>query len=472
MGGDPATVADVIKVSGGDASNDIATGFANVIGGRGNDTLTGDDTDNILRGLGGTDTLVGNGGIDTLEGGEGRDMLRGGPGADTLDGGPGADDLNGGTDTDIATYANATEGVTVDLSGNRGQGEAAGDTYTAIEQYVGSPHDDEFISGSAEEEALDGGAGTDTLSYAGSPRGSTTGADANPRTGVTVTLNESPTAGNNTGTHAEGDTFINNGNFENLTGSSYDDMLTGDTGDNVITGGRGNDTMNGGTGEDTFVFAPGDGNDIISTGGFEATDKIDLSAFTGIASLADLKDDIDTRTGDTEIVLPNGGEVTIVDYTTTLTPDNFIFYTKPISGNIGDHFNNEINGGRGDDAIYGEQGRDILNGGEGDDDIYGGEDNDTINGGEGKDLLDGGPGEDTFVFEPGHGTDHIMDFTTGTDKIDLSGFVDEDGTDLITSTPTGSVVDGNYVINLTDVDGGGTITLLGVGAPADADFIL
>ena len=78
-----------------------------------------------------------------------------------------------------------------------------------------------------------------------------------------------------------------------------------------------------------------------------------------------------------------------------MTADNFIFYTKPISGNMGDRFNNEINGGRGDDTMYGEQGRDIMNGDAGDDEMYGGEDKDTLNGGEGDDWLDGGPGDDT-----------------------------------------------------------------------------
>ena len=39
-----------------DASGDIATGFANVIGSRSGDTLTGDANANELRGLGGNDT--------------------------------------------------------------------------------------------------------------------------------------------------------------------------------------------------------------------------------------------------------------------------------------------------------------------------------------------------------------------------------------------------------------------------------
>ena len=55
-----------------------------VIGGAGNDTLSG---------LGGNDILIGGGGRDTLLGGIGRDFLYGGTGSDTLDGGAGADQL-------------------------------------------------------------------------------------------------------------------------------------------------------------------------------------------------------------------------------------------------------------------------------------------------------------------------------------------------------------------------------------------
>ena len=132
------------------------------------------------------------------------------------------------------------------------------------------------------------------------------------------------------------------------------------------------------------------------------------------------------------------------------------------------------NRGRGDDAIYGEQGRDILNGGEGDDEIYGGEDKDTINGGEGNDWLDGGPGEDTFVFEPGNGNDVIMDFTAGTaagsDNIDLRAFRTEPGT-AFTAPPDAIADDGHFTIDLTAVDGG-MITILGVGDGATIDFIL
>jgi Ca2+-binding RTX toxin-like protein len=41
-------------------------------------------------------------------------------------------------------------------------------------------------------------------------------------------------------------------NFENLTGSSYNDYLAGDLSANVISGGAGNDYISGGEGNDTL----------------------------------------------------------------------------------------------------------------------------------------------------------------------------------------------------------------------------
>ncbi len=459
------SVRGVIKVSRGDATGDIATGFNHVIGGRGADVLTGNGEANMLHGMGGNDALEGGAGNDTLEGGAGNDTLKGGAGDDTLEGGPGADKLEGGeggeTDGDVATYANAAAGVTVDLSGgNAGRGDAAGDTFEDIERYVGSKHNDIFISGrSTDGDNIDGGKGSDTVSYIRS------------NVGVTVTLvsndGSTPQSATSNG-YASGDTF---NSIENVIGSNHDDNLTAGNSGSVLTGGRGDDDLTAGAGADTFVFSSGDGDDIIR--GFTVTggtaDKIDLSAFTSIASLEDLKDsnrndtDFDERGGNTEIDLPGGGEITLIGRT-GLTADNFIFYTKPISGSIGDRFNNEINGGRGDDALYGEGGRDTLNGDAGDDEIYGGEDNDTLNGGPGNDWLDGGPGSDTFVFEPGGGNDVIMDWEAG-DKIILKDFKNAEGdaaelSDFILTDSTPTSDDSDYVINL-EAQGGGTITILG-----------
>ena len=299
---------------------------------------------------------------------------------------------------------------------------------------------------------------------------------------MNLTLGTTAQSTTNNG-YASGDTLIN---IENVIGSPHRDTLTAADGGSVITGGRNIDTLSGGSGNDTFVFAPGDGDDQIDNftiaGG---ADKIDLSAHTSIASLDDLKGKISPRDSNTDIKidLSDRDGITLNNVTGLdtndedfygLTADNFIFYTKLISGNMGDRFNNEMKGGRGDDVMYGEQGRDIINGDAGDDEIYGGEDNDTINGGEGNDLLDGGLGIDTFVFEPGHGNDHIMDFTdVGNaaidDRIDLTAFENITGISGLNQAREEGNTD-NTVITLTDEDGETTtITLLGIGADLGAD---
>ncbi len=67
--------------------------------------------------------------------------------------------------------------------------------------------------------------------------------------------------------------------------------------------------------------------------------------------------------------------------------------------------------GNSDDVLSGEGGRDILTGDAG---------NDRILGGAGDDALSGEQGSDVFVFATGDGIDTVVDFTAGTDRIDLS----------------------------------------------------
>ena len=499
--------------SGGHAAGDTLLNFENIIGSRHADTLTGDTNNNVIEGGGGGDTLDGGGAINTLSyrsssgavtidlaegtqdfdestktiktstgghaggdkvkhgtfqniiGSRHGDRLTGNDGVDnTLEGGPGADTLNGGGGTDTASYAGATAAVTVDLTeSGRGRGDAAGDRFDGIERYLGSAHDDTFIA-SAAVETIDGGEGTgtddgvDTVSYARS------------RGGVEVDLTDTDgqdasTDYDNADNFARGDTLTD---IENIIGSPDDDILTGDGNANVIDGGRGDDILTGGAENDVFKFASGDGDDHITDFG-TGDNKIDLSAFTGIASLEDLEDDIDTQGGNTEIDLPGSGSLTLDGYTTDLEDDDFIFHSSAINGTSGsntlrgDRRGNEIKAGAGNDKVFGNGGEDTLYGEAGDDEMYGGADDDTLNGGAGDDILDGGPGADTFVFEPGSGNDYIMDFQSGEDQIDLSMF-DSPSTSDTTSG------DDDYVIELPD---GGTITLLGVTTvDTGNDFIL
>jgi Ca2+-binding RTX toxin-like protein len=67
----------------------------------GNDTFTGNDSDNIAYGKDGADTLMGNGGDDHIYGGNGSDFIIGGEGVDVLEGGGGDDLIDAGTGRDI-----------------------------------------------------------------------------------------------------------------------------------------------------------------------------------------------------------------------------------------------------------------------------------------------------------------------------------------------------------------------------------
>lgn len=73
------------------------------------------------------------------------------------------------------------------------------------------------------------------------------------------------------------------------------------------------------------------------------------------------------------------------------------------------------------DVLLGDDVAMVFNGGAGVDRIDGRGGNDTLNGGAGRDKLTGGLGNDVFVFaKPTEGGDQISDFTSGSDKLQLS----------------------------------------------------
>ncbi|MEJ2035477.1 MAG: calcium-binding protein, partial [Maritimibacter sp.] len=98
-----------------------------------------------------------------LDGGIGDDIIHGNGGNDTLIGGAGADVLDGGAGHDTASYQSSAAGVTVDLATGTGSGgDAAGDTFSGIENLTGSDFAD-TLTGDAGSNTLIGGAGNDTL---------------------------------------------------------------------------------------------------------------------------------------------------------------------------------------------------------------------------------------------------------------------------------------------------------------------
>jgi Ca2+-binding RTX toxin-like protein len=123
-------------------------------------------------------------------------------GNDTFDGGAGADSFTGNAGIDTVTYANATAGVSANLTTvtTGAAGDATGDSFASIENLVGSAYNDS-LTGDAGDNAISGGNGIDTL-----------------------------------------------------TGGAGNDTLKGDTG---------NDILSGGLGTDTYQIGRGDGTDIV-----------------------------------------------------------------------------------------------------------------------------------------------------------------------------------------------------------------
>lgn len=85
--------------------NDVRSdALCSVVGGNGNDTLTGTGAADVLCGGPGNDTLTGAGGNDLILGNLGNDRLLGGPGNDNLQGGTGTtDSCTGGPGTDTSS---------------------------------------------------------------------------------------------------------------------------------------------------------------------------------------------------------------------------------------------------------------------------------------------------------------------------------------------------------------------------------
>jgi Ca2+-binding RTX toxin-like protein len=175
-------------------------------------------------------------------------VIWGNAGNNTLAGLGGADYIDGGAGTDTASYAASGAGVNVSLvtAAPGGIGGIGGDAQGDTLVNI------ENLTGSNFDDTLEGNAGNNVLvgGLNGAAGDTVSYAHAaSGANGVGVTVNLSTTSAQNTVT-AGTDTLSG---FENLTGSEFNDTLTGTSGNNVLTGLGGNDKLNGGDGNDTLV---------------------------------------------------------------------------------------------------------------------------------------------------------------------------------------------------------------------------
>lgn len=292
------------NLNAGDAAGDTFISIEDIAGSMHSDTLAGDSGVNLIQGLGGNDSLFGRGGADTLEGGVGDDTLTGGSGMDRLDGGDGRD---------VASYAETSSGVRVDMQFQAtNTGDAFGDVLVGIEDLIGGGFSDilagdsrgnvlrgfngnDILAGRGGSDTLEGGDGNDTLvGGSGADRlDGGAGRDMASYWDSGASIWADMEGGVVNRGDAAGDEFIG---IEDVTGSVFSDFLRGDSfgnllvglgGDDFLNGRGGNDSLDGGAGKD--IITGGQGNDVL-WGGADA----DVFIFSeGRDVIMDFANDVD-----------------------------------------------------------------------------------------------------------------------------------------------------------------------------------
>ena len=409
-----------VNVNGG--QQDKLYDIVNLQGSKGDDTITGDSADNriwgnegddILKGGLGNDTLEGGSGNNKLFGGDGADNLVGGDGNDTLIGGAGADVLDGGGGMNTASYEDSNAGVKASLA-NTGTntGDARGDTYSRIQNLLGSDFAD-TLEGDANANTLSGGGGNDVLL-------SSAGADS-----------FSGGAGNDTVDYSS----INSALTIAVNTGNNSVAATGDALGDVI--GQDIETIQGASAD--TIFLAGNRTYITTYAGIVGkTNTVSYANVQGTGVQADLR---------------NTSGVASSSNTGAALNDRYTNISNLIGSNqadilTGSNSNNTIWGGGGNDTIYASLGNDFLNG----------------DGGAGLNA-----GNDTVSFaniNTGTGVNISLNLLTaqtfGSSSVILSGFENLTGTALA-DTLTG---DGgnNYI------DGGGGADKLNGGLGDDTLF--
>jgi Ca2+-binding RTX toxin-like protein len=178
------------------------------------------------------------------------------------------------------------------------------------------------------------------------------------------------------------------------------DTLDGRGGNDDLTGGNLADTILGGAGDD--ILKGGDGADWLNGGG-----RRDGDSYVAVGQ-ADGKDTIDGGAGNDHIwgnsaATAQGGQ----DGDDWITAGSGSDYANGNAGAdtiYGGDGSDRLYGGSGNDLLYGGIGADHLNGNKGDDRIDGGDDGDALLGGQGDDQLSGGAGNDTLQGNVGYDT--------------------------------------------------------------------
>lgn len=257
---------------------------------------------------------------------------------DVIDAGAGNDSIDSGVDTD--TVFGGTGNDTINASED--DDTLFGGDDADVFQMGDGLGDDSIVGG-------EGGTDNDTI-------------DASALTsGVTVTFTGDEAGGvdgvGTDATFAEIENLILTDQDDTVDGSASSESMSIDAGagDDVLTGGTGDDTLNGGDGDDTINLNDGFGSDVIDGGSGDETDgdTLDASDLTGGTTV--------TTSGDGTGTITDGVDTaSFADIETieTGSNDDSIDASADADGMtlIGGGGDDSIEGGDGDDVIYGDGG--------------------------------------------------------------------------------------------------------------------
>ncbi len=230
----------------------------------------------------------------------------------------------------------------------------------------------DILIGGEGSDVMDGGIGFDIVSYRDAK--TSISADLLSGQGGLAVIDGATVPG----AESDGDLYVN---VEGVVGSGFADVIRGDTGDNVLEGRDGDDRLIGCDGNDTLYGEADPASKVpVGTGDLRPT--------------ADLNPNVCC-----DPTVPAGA-----------TPEKS--YDDRLEGGCG---NDVLYGQAGHDDLFGEEDNDRLDGGDGQDCLVGGIGNDTLIGGRDTDVLEGGDGNDRL--DGGAGFDLIFG-GTGTDTVD------------------------------------------------------
>ncbi|MGQ0685617.1 calcium-binding protein [Bradyrhizobium sp.] len=416
-------------LNGADGNDILGAGGAQDVlkGGKGNDILFGDDGNDIIDGEGDDDTLYGGDGMDLMYGGggAGTDYLSGGAGKDYMSASEGNDTFVGGTGDDVIISNDA--------------GRTGSDTFIYSR---GDGNDLIFESGSQ-----DSAADTDVLVLTDIETGDVELARSGDdllitvkSTQETITVvshfqdrgSDNNVAGNGLEFIRFADNVWDRAQIQQaawIRGTDGRDVLSNTTTNaqlnDTFVGGKGNDVIFAGRGSDTFIYASGDGSDVIN----DAT-NVSVPNATDKLKFTDLDaDDVElSRSGNDLMikVLATGAVITVIgQFSGGLTGADvglelIEFADGATLGRA--HIQQQA-------WFRGTDGRDFF-------DPQSTRD-DTFEGGAGDDIIHSGfqssSGNDTFVYSRGDGNDVIREQTWNSfssTEIDTLKLTDIDSSDI------------------------------------------